>query len=167
MATSRLPDKTLQFVCSVHRESQRNWKVQMMFSSPSFDCQSWRKGSLPGSWKHTGTLAIVVSPRASKWVRSFQNTCVSFRSTVTGCRQTQVFGPLSDLSPIILPCESKNQHYGQKGVSSRKDVGGMMLFLPRGRENQERSAWQDAGDYADRRSWGSRGRGIPKVAAIL
>ena len=37
-------------------------------------------------------------------------------------------GVLSDLSPIILPCESKNQHYDQKGVSSRKDFGGMMLF---------------------------------------
>ena len=134
-------------------ESQRHWKLQLMLSSPSFDYQTWRKGSLPGGWKRTGTIAIVVSPRASKWLRSFRNICVSLRSTITGCRQTQVFGVLSDLSPIILPSESKNQHCDEKGVSSRKDFGWHDAFLPtRERENQERSAWLDAAEYADWRS---------------
>ena len=78
--------------CVVYMVRAKDWKLQLMFSSPSFDYQTWRKGSLPGGWKHTGTLAIVVSPRASKWVRSFWIICVSLRSTITGCRKTQVFG---------------------------------------------------------------------------
>ena len=114
---------SLLYVCSVQRWEPETLELQLMFSSPSFDYQTWRKGSLPGGWKHTGTLAIVVSPRASKWVRSFRNICVRLRSTITGCRQTQVFGVLSDLSLIILPSESKNQHCDEKGVSSRKDFG--------------------------------------------
>ena len=90
----------------------------------------------------------------------------SLRSTVTGCRQTQVFGVLSDLSPIILPCESKNQHCDEKGVSSRKDFGWYDAFLPaRGRENQERSASLDAADYTltgEIAPQGPCGRGIPQ-----
>ena len=65
--------------------------------------------------------------------------------------------------------ESKNQHCDEKGVSNRKDFGLHDAFLPaRERENQERSAWLDAADYADWRSCpaGPRGRGIPNVAAI-
>ena len=42
-----------------------------MFSCPSFAYQTWRKGSLPGGWRQTATLAIVVQPRASKSVRFF------------------------------------------------------------------------------------------------
>ena len=41
-----------------------------MLSSPSFDYQTWRKGSLPRSWRHTGTYhsAIVASLLASSSV---------------------------------------------------------------------------------------------------
>ena len=61
-----------------------------------------RPGSLPGGWRHTETLAIVGRPRRSKSVPFFffRNTCVRLRSTVTGCRQTQVLRVLSDLYPI-------------------------------------------------------------------
>ena len=55
-----------------------------------------RNRSLPGGWRHTGTLAIVVRPRASKSVRFFRNTCVRLRLTVTGCLQTQLRGAWSD-----------------------------------------------------------------------
>ena len=119
-------------------ESQRRWKLQLMFSSPSFDYQTWRKGSLPGGWKHTGTLAIVMSPRASKWVRSFRNICVSLRSTFTACWQTQVFGVLSDLSPIILPSESKISIVTRKGCRAEKIFVGMMLFCPNEKEKTKK-----------------------------
>ena len=60
-----------------------------------------RPASLPGCWRHTETPAIVVRPRPSKSVPFFfRSTCVRLRSTVTGCRQTQVFRVLSDLYPI-------------------------------------------------------------------
>ena len=79
----------------------RHRKLPLMFSSPSFDYQTWWKGSLPGGWRHTRTLAIVVRPRPSKSVPFvFRNTCVTQRSTVTGCRQKQVLRVLSDLYPI-------------------------------------------------------------------
>ena len=59
-------------------KSQRHWKLQLKYSSSSSDYQSGLKGSLPGGGKNTGTLVIVVvSPRASKSVRSFRNTAAS------------------------------------------------------------------------------------------
>ena len=51
-------------MCSVQRQGLGNCSWSM-FSSPSFDYQAWRRGSLPGGWRHTGTLAIVVRSRAS------------------------------------------------------------------------------------------------------
>ena len=71
---------------------------------------------------------------------------------------------------MILPCESKNQHCDEKGVSSRNDFGWYEAFLPaRRRKNQERSAWLDAADYDD---WKGAPQALavgefPKVAAIL
>ena len=59
------------------------------------------------------------------------------------------FRPLSD----TLALWKQNQHCDEKGVSSRKDFRWYEAFLPaRGRENQGRSAWLDAADYADWRS---------------
>ena len=150
-ATSRI------HVCQIwlHVYNGKTSEAARLFSSPSFDYHTWRKGSLPGSWRHTRTLAIVVRPRPSKSVPFFsRKTCVTLRSTVTGCRQTQVLRVLSDLSlSDSLALWKQKSALWREGVSSRKDFCWYEAFLPvRGRENQERSAWLEAADYADWRS---------------
>ena len=133
-------------------KTHRHRKLQLMFSSPSFVYQTWRRGSLPRGWRHTKTLAIEVSPRASKSVRSLWNTCVTplnRHKLLTDAGLRSSLRPLSD----ILGLWKQKSALWQEGVSSRKDFRWYEAFLPaRGRENQERSAWLDAADCADWRS---------------
>ena len=62
---------------------------------------------LPGGWGHTGTPAIVVSPRASNQFDLSEIYLVRLRSTVTGCRQPHVLGISQTFIRSLSPVKAK------------------------------------------------------------
>ena len=90
-ARSRVCQIWLTRMCQ-QEPSTSETAADVQFSIARLSNLKKRPGSLPGGWRHTETLAIVVRPRPSKSVPFFffRNTSVRLRSTVTGCWQTQV-----------------------------------------------------------------------------
>ena len=99
-------------------KSHRHRKLQLMFRSPSFDHQTWRKGSLPGDWKHTGTLAIVVRHRPSKSVPFFSEIPALYSA-----RPSQVAdwrSSLRPLSDILAMWKQKSALWREGGVEPER-----------------------------------------------
>ena len=120
----------------------------------SFGYQNWRKGSFLKVGNTLGPLRSWCHvPRASKSLWSFRNTCVrqrSYRHRLP--TDTSLLGSPRSFSNNLALWKQKSALW-REGVSSRKDFRWYDAFLPgRWRENQEKSAWLDAADYADLRS---------------
>ena len=101
-ATSRLPDlaNLLRYIMCTRAIDIGNcsWCSALHRSTINLD-EKARKSS----WRlktHWDTCDCSATPSIEISSVFFRNTCVRLRSTVTGCRQTQVLRVLSDLYPI-------------------------------------------------------------------
>ena len=140
-ATSCLPDlaNSLRYIMCT-RLSHRHRKLQLMFSSPSLDYQSWRKGpevflEVEDTLRH---LRLQCDPVHRNQFRFFPKY---LRQTPLDCHRLptdagfKLKSSLRPLSDTLAPWK-QNQHCDERGVSSRKDFRWYEAFLPgRGREN--------------------------------